>query len=202
MQLQAPCSQDVHDRIPSGDQCISDERAMTPPGESLGTHEREGSILLSTVDEFVECRGELCSLHMVGKATEAGIAPGGIRGVGPRLATSTECRAVPVRDTMFSQCAGQAIPVELGVTPRVRETPHIGHEPHAMRSEQLEELGEGAVGMADREDRPGPPARRLRSTGVSVQAARRHLGAFRSGHRRRGRPTSALAPRRRLFSPR
>jgi len=201
MRLQAPRCQDVQHGAPPGDQCVGDERAMTTPRENLGTHESERPVPLAPCEEFVECRGELRGLHMIGKTAEAGIAPGSIGGVGPRRATPTERRAVPVGDAMCSQCTRQANSVELGVTPRVRETTHIGHQPHAKRLEQLEELEEGSVGIADREDRAAPHPRHQRSTGARARERRAvtlkpfdQVTAEESGRPARSRSVAALPP--------
>jgi hypothetical protein len=50
---------------------------MAAPGNSFGAHHRN-PLLLRKLDQFVQIVPELRRLHVIGKATEAGVMPPGV----------------------------------------------------------------------------------------------------------------------------
>src|SRR5690606_16802868 len=74
---------DVRDGDAAHGERVGDERAVAAPGDRLSAHDGD---LFTTgeVDQFVERRGKLRRLHVVGKAAERGVAPSSVGRVGSR----------------------------------------------------------------------------------------------------------------------
>ena len=77
MLLRSRCADDFLDPDPSGDQCVSDQRAMAAPRHSLGTHHRE-TLPLRSFDESLDGCAECGRLHVVGVTPERSVPPAGV----------------------------------------------------------------------------------------------------------------------------
>ena len=139
---------------PSRQQRVSNQRSMTTPGHRLGAHQHD-ALLLRQVDATLQAVFELRGLHVVGIATEAGIAPTGVRRVGPRTPQAAQPGHVSVVDLRAVQSRRQLVAIELGIVSRARDRPHVDDALDAVRLEEAEEFVDRARGMPDREDHQG-----------------------------------------------
>ena len=73
-------AKDVFDGNAASGECVGHERAVAAPGDSFGAH-KGARLFGSERDGTVERGREFFGLHVVGIATEAGVAPGGVDGV-------------------------------------------------------------------------------------------------------------------------
>ena len=71
---------DLLDAIPMCQKGIANQRAMTSPGNRLGTH-NGGPLSFGHLHQLAQACSKLVSLHVVGKAAKAGVAPSGVWGV-------------------------------------------------------------------------------------------------------------------------
>ena len=74
---------------------------------------------------------------------------------------------MPIGDVEGHQSVGKRILVELRIGSRPRNRSDVGGKIDVGSSQQLDELLEASVGMADRRDRPGHLRSRLREEGAS-----------------------------------
>jgi hypothetical protein len=73
----------------ANNQRIRDERAVTPPGHGLRTHDRRPPTACHT-HQLPEGSVKLRGLHVVGKAAETRISLGRIDGVAVRMSQTAE----------------------------------------------------------------------------------------------------------------
>jgi hypothetical protein len=89
----------VHHRYIANQQSIADQRAMTAPGYRFCTHD-DRLLICSQQDEPVDTPLEFRRLHVIGKAAEGGIPPGGVHGCfscAPQSAKFFEAEIIDVR---------------------------------------------------------------------------------------------------------
>ena len=79
-------------------QRVCDQGAMTAPWNGFCAHNCS-PLLLRKLYQNIQVFPELRCLHIVGEATEAGVAPSGIEGIPPRVPEATQAGHVPVMKT-------------------------------------------------------------------------------------------------------
>src|SRR3954447_16472142 len=95
MRPRADAAGNLTDGDASRDQRVRNQRSVAAPGHRLCAHE-DHTLLFREIETTLQTAFELRRLHVVGVATEAGIAPPGVRGVRPRTAPPTQPRHVSI----------------------------------------------------------------------------------------------------------
>jgi hypothetical protein len=133
----------------SGQQRIRDQGTMTAPGHGFRAHNRR-LLPPRKFYEIGQILPELGCLHIVGEAAEAGVTPGGIDGIPPRMPESTQSRHIPVMKPDGMQCRRQCSAVELRIVSRTRDRAYIDQPFHTVRFEKTNELLYRTGGVTDR----------------------------------------------------
>jgi hypothetical protein len=90
--------------------------------------------LLRQVDALRQAVFELRGLHVIGIATKAGIAPPGVRGVGPRTAQAAQPGHVSIVNLPAVQSRRQLVAIELRIVARAWYGSHVDQSGHVLRS--------------------------------------------------------------------
>jgi hypothetical protein len=135
----------------SGQQRVGDQRPMATPQHGFRAHQHHALVFRESNTPIQTVR-ELRRLHVIGIATEAGVAPRGVRRVRSRMAQATQSRQVPIVNPRAMQSRRQSAATELRIVTRSRNRAHVDHALDPMRLEQSDERGERTCGVPDRED--------------------------------------------------
>ncbi len=98
----------------SRQQRVRNQCPVATPRHRLGAHQ-DDALPLRQVDTRLQAVLECCGLHVVGIATEAGVAPGRVDGIRPRTAQTTQSRHVPIVDVPAVKRWRQLVAIELGI---------------------------------------------------------------------------------------
>jgi hypothetical protein len=132
-------------------QRIGDQRAMAAPPHGLRAHQC-GALFGRQYHELLERGGERRRLHIVGIASERGISPGRVGGVGAWPAPSTERSEPPILRARFEHSVPQRFLIVLRVASRSRETADVSDELDTIFRQQIKEDLDWTRGMTDRPD--------------------------------------------------
>ena len=142
---------DVEDGFAPGDQMVGNDAPMASPPYGFRTHDRAASFAPLT-QQVLEARAELFRKRIVGIVVEAVVRPEAVDvpRQGSRLsAKAAEWRHVFIANTEAHQGSGERILVELRIGPRPRNRSDIRDERYIGSPQQLDELLEASVRMAD-----------------------------------------------------
>lgn len=145
----------VEDGDAANGEGVRDHRTVAAPGDCFGAHDGGGPAVIER-EELVDTLGEFRRLHVIRIPAEGRIAPGSVGGVLAGVAEPAEGGEVAVFDTGLSERGGQGIAVELRIVAGFRDCPDVDEELDAVCAEEVQKLREGAVGVADGEQRTGP----------------------------------------------
>src|SRR6185437_4956774 len=160
-------------RIDAADQKrICNQGAVAAPRHRFGTHDG-GWALAGKADEFFQRVGEGLSLHVIGIAAKAGVAPRRIEGIATGVAKPTEVRQVHVVDPGPLQGETKLILAKLRIVARARNRAYIGQLPNAVRVQQRNKIIDRPRGMTD-----GENGERKVSMGGPFREGSRGVGCF------------------------
>jgi hypothetical protein len=112
---------------------------MATPGNGFGTHHCD-PLALGQFDQIVHIFSELRRLHVIGKATEAGVVPTVVNGVPPSMPEATEPGHVPVVYASGMQSNPQSAPVELRIVARTRDGAYIDQSLYIVGFKKMDEV--------------------------------------------------------------
>jgi len=125
--------------IAVGKECIGNQRTMATPRYCLGAHD-SGLFEPSQLHQPAQPTGKFGSLHVVGKASKASIAPSGVEGAWLRVAESPQGRHVQVANPCTPKRRAYLLSIKLRVVPRSWDGAHIHKPLHSMCFQQLDEV--------------------------------------------------------------
>ena len=124
---------------------------MASPGNRFGAHEGGGPIHCQ-FDELAQSFGKIRRLHVVGKATEGGIAPACIGRIHARMPQTPQGLHVSVVDPPVAEKSAERYAIELGIVPGTGNAPYIHQSLDAISFQQLHKFIQGPRRMAHSED--------------------------------------------------
>ena len=116
---------------PACQQRIRDQGAMTAPGNGFRAHNGD-PLRLRKFYQIVQMFSELRRLHVIGEATEAGVMPSGVEGIGARMPEPAQTGHITVMQAGGMQGGRQFAPVELRIVPRTRDSAYIDQSLYLM----------------------------------------------------------------------
>jgi hypothetical protein len=149
--LAARGAEDVFDGDAPDGESVGDERAVAAPGEGFGAHERAG-LFGGEMKGAGEGGYEIGSLHVVGVAAEAGVAPTGVDGVLFGVAEAAEGFEVDVADAARAEGGRERLAIELRVATGAGNGANVDDALDAVGAEERDEFVERAGRVADGED--------------------------------------------------
>jgi hypothetical protein len=152
--LQAALPHDMENGLPAADKIISDYAAVASPPDGFRTHDCAAPFM-PFIEEDLEASTKLRRERIIGIVMKALVRPEAVdilrRGL--RLpAKTTECCHVLIGDVEGRQSVGKCILVELRIGSRPGNRSDVREKLDVGFSQQLDELLEASVGMADREE--------------------------------------------------
>jgi hypothetical protein len=176
----------VEDLVAVGEQVVGDDPSVAAPPHRLGAHHGGGPLGAPAV-QVVEGVAELLGQRVVGVVVEAAVLPPAVDLVGHALARSSSGEALRPHqvDADRGERRAERVLVELRVPPRARQPADVDDQLDAGPREQVQELVDRPVGVADREDPRGH--RDVVSRRAPSAPHRTAAGSARRG-RRRTRP--------------
>ena len=130
---------------------VRNQRSMTAPRNCFSAHYSR-RLATGELDETLQMFGKRCRLHVVGIASEAGVAPPRVKGVRLRASQASQSRHVPVVNSRVVQRPRQSLSIELRIVARSRDGAGVDDAPNAVRPEEADQFRGWARGMSDRED--------------------------------------------------
>lgn len=101
--------------MPASDgQRVGNQGAVAAPGKRLSAHDR-GFLTMSTFFKLGQPRLKGRSHHIIGKATERGVAPANVRGIFRRMAQAAKRFEVVIRKTDGMEGTGKQLAAKLGM---------------------------------------------------------------------------------------
>ena len=122
---------DLLDAIPMCPKGISKQRAMASPRNRLGAH-NGGPLGFGSLHQLAQAGGKLASLHVVGIATKAGVAPSGVWGVWTRTAQAAQVFHVQVADPSATKRRSDPVSIKLRIVAGTRNGAHIDESLHSV----------------------------------------------------------------------
>jgi len=144
----------VEDGLATREEMVRDDATMASPPHGLGAHDR-ATLPAPFANQAVESRPERRRERVVGIVVEADVGPQAVhirRQAAVLAAQATECGGVLVGDTAGRERGGERIVVELRIGSRARDLPDIHDAFDARPLQDVLELAEAAVGVANREE--------------------------------------------------
>lgn len=118
---------------------IPHQRAMTPPGHRLGTHDRGGGISCDA-DQCTQCLLEFPGLHMIRIPPKRHVPPGRVDRIRRGLSPATEPRQPLVGNIHITQAFRQGIVPVLWIVTRLRDRADIHQRLHPVSLQEIDEL--------------------------------------------------------------
>jgi len=112
---------------------------MAAPWHCLGAHDG-GLFVPGELHQPAQAMSKIPSLHVIGKATKAGVAPGRVGRVRLRVAESPKLFQVQIADLRPPERGSNPVKIKLGVVPGSRNCAHIYQSLHAVRLQKHDEI--------------------------------------------------------------
>lgn len=116
---------------PARQQRIRNQGSMTAPRNGFCAHNGD-PLRPRKFYQIVQMFSELRRLHVIGEATEAGVMPSGVEGIGTRMPEPAQTLHVTVMQASGMQDWRQFAPVELRIVPRTRDRTYIDQSLYLM----------------------------------------------------------------------
>jgi hypothetical protein len=148
VRLRFRLAQDVDDRDASSGQRVGDQRSMAAPGHGFSAHDDGWSRGRERYQSF-QVLAKLSGLHVVGVATERGIAPGRVDRVRSRPPEATEPGKMFVADSRIAKAGPQSFLTKLRVVSGLGDSADVDQLLDSVRLENADELLDGMRRMPD-----------------------------------------------------
>jgi hypothetical protein len=141
----------LHIKTPN-QQCIGNQRAVTPPGNGFGAHDSRRP-LMGQPNQFFKGLVELRGLHVIRVSAKTRIAPGGVDGIATRMPQSAECRHVQVMNACVAQGSLKLLLGKLRIVPGAWDGAHVYQLTNPARLQETDKVTDRAGGVPHRPDR-------------------------------------------------
>ena len=154
MRLVVDILEDMFDMSALCDEVVADQTAVASPVNTFRAHDG-GPLRAGGLPQPCECVLEVRSHHVIGIVAKAFVAPAFVRGGGLRLLLRPSA-AEPLKPAIGNTCCGarrcQVFLTEMRKGTRAWEAAHISQQRDLMLREQIDEMIQGMIGVADGPD--------------------------------------------------